>query len=38
MDFNVFVFIGIVVALFMLVGIAAIIFWVTLSILQEQNE
>lgn len=38
MDFNVFAFIGIVVGLFLAVGIGMITFWITTSVLQEQDE
>lgn len=38
MDFNVFIFIGIVVGLFVLIGIAVVTYWATTNALQEQNE
>jgi hypothetical protein len=38
MDFNVFVFLGILIAIFMLFGVSIITYWVTTNALQEQDE
>jgi hypothetical protein len=38
MDFNVFVFLGILVAVFVLVGVSIIAYWATTNALQEQDE
>lgn len=38
MDFNVFILIGIVVSLFVLIGVAVVTYWATTNAIQEQDE
>lgn len=38
MDFDVFLFIGIVVGIFVLIGVAVVTYWATTNALQESDE
>jgi len=38
MDFNVFIFLGILVTIFVLIGVSIITYWATTNALQEQDE
>ncbi len=38
MDFNIFTFLIILIAIFLLVGAGSIVYWVTTYALQEQDE